>query len=52
MGLAPGFVGLNQINVIVSRAAPAGDSVPFALAISGATAIAITIAIQTLPIDP
>jgi uncharacterized protein (TIGR03437 family) len=34
-GLAPGFVGLYQINVQVPSAAPTGDSVPLALTIGG-----------------
>jgi uncharacterized protein (TIGR03437 family) len=34
-GLAPGFIGLYQINVQIPPAAPTGDSVPLALTLGG-----------------
>ena len=34
-GLAPGFVGLGQVNVIVPNDAPRGESVPLVLEING-----------------
>src|SRR2546429_6288084 len=36
-GLAPGSVGLYQVNVQVPTGAPAGDAVPVVLKIAGAT---------------
>ena len=45
-GLAPGFVGLYQVNVDVSANAPVGDAVPVVLTIGGVTSNAVTIAIQ------
>jgi len=35
-GLAPGFVGLWQINVVVPQSAPAGDNIPVRIALGGA----------------
>ena len=35
-GLAPGFVGLYQVNVEVPSSAPSGESVPIAISIGGA----------------
>ena len=45
-GLAPTFVGLYQINVQVPAAVPFGDTVPVIVSIGGATANAVTIAVQ------
>jgi uncharacterized protein (TIGR03437 family) len=45
-GLAPGFVGLYQVNVQVPAGAPTGDSIPVVLAIGGVTANTVTIAVQ------
>jgi uncharacterized protein (TIGR03437 family) len=45
-GLAPGFVGLYQINFKVPDNAPSGDAVPVSLAIAGQTSNTATIAIQ------
>ncbi len=45
-GLAPGFVGLYQVNALVPSAAPAGNSVPVSLSIGGATSNTVTIAVQ------
>jgi uncharacterized protein (TIGR03437 family) len=45
-GLAPGFVGLYQVNVQVPMGAPAGIAVPLVLASGGVSSNAVTIAIQ------
>ncbi len=45
-GLAPGFVGLNQVNVQVPANAPTGPAVPLVLTIGGATSNTVTIAVQ------
>jgi uncharacterized protein (TIGR03437 family) len=45
-GLAPGFVGLYQVNVQVPDAAPAGDAVQLVLSIGGANSNTVTIAVQ------
>jgi uncharacterized protein (TIGR03437 family) len=46
-GMAPGFVGLTQINLLVPAGAPTGDAVPLEIWIDGAPAQAgMTIAIQ------
>ena len=45
-GLAPGFVGLYQINVIVPENVPVGDDIPIALDLEGVGSNAARIAIQ------
>jgi uncharacterized protein (TIGR03437 family) len=45
-GLAPGYVGLYQVNVQVPADAPIGDAVPVALSIGGASSNVVTIAVQ------
>ncbi len=45
-GLAPGFVGLYQVNVQVPANAPAGDSVAVVLNIAGVASNAVTISVQ------
>jgi len=45
-GLAVGYVGLNQVNVLVPGGAPAGDAVPLILTIGGVTSNTVTIAVQ------
>ena len=45
-GLAPGFVGLYQVNVRVPDNAPSGDSVPVVITVSGAGSNTVTVAIQ------
>jgi uncharacterized protein (TIGR03437 family) len=45
-GLAPGAVGLYQVNVQVPVGAPAGDAVPVILSIGGVTSNTVTIAVQ------
>jgi uncharacterized protein (TIGR03437 family) len=45
-GLAPGFVGLYQVNVQVPAGAPAGDAIPAQLAIGGVDSNTVTIAVR------
>ena len=45
-GLAPGFVGLYQVNVLVPAEAPTGNAVPVALTIGGVTSNTVTVAVQ------
>ena len=45
-GLAPGFVGLYQVNVEVPEAAPSGSAVPVVLSIGGAASNTVTIAVE------
>jgi uncharacterized protein (TIGR03437 family) len=45
-GLAPGYVGLYQVNIQIPDTAPSGDAVPVILSIGGATANTVTIAVQ------
>jgi uncharacterized protein (TIGR03437 family) len=45
-GLAPGWVGLYQVNVQVPANAPVGDAVPIALSVGGAASNRVTIAIE------
>jgi uncharacterized protein (TIGR03437 family) len=45
-GLAPGFVGLYQVNALVPAASAKGTSVPVTISIGGATSNAVTIAVQ------
>jgi minor extracellular serine protease Vpr len=44
-GLAPGFVGLYQVNVLVPASVAAGSAVPVAVSIGGATSNTVTIAV-------
>jgi uncharacterized protein (TIGR03437 family) len=44
-GLAPGFVGLYQVNAEVPTNAPTGDAVPVVLTIGGVAANTVTVAI-------
>ena len=48
-GLAPGFVGLYQINVQVPQNVLNGPMIPVVLSMGGATANAVTIAVGTQP---
>lgn len=48
-GLAPGFVGLYQVNVQVPTNAPADTAVPVILRIGGVTSNTATMAIEPLP---
>ena len=45
-GLAPGFVGLYQVNVSVPAGLNAGDSVPVVLSTSGQTSPPVTISVR------
>jgi uncharacterized protein (TIGR03437 family) len=45
-GLAPGFVGLYQVNALVPAASAKGTSVPVTISIGGATSNPVTIAVQ------
>ena len=45
-GLAPGFVGVYQVNVIVPMDSPTGDSVPLSLSIGGVLSNTVTLAVQ------
>jgi uncharacterized protein (TIGR03437 family) len=45
-GLAPGFVALFQINVLVPANAPSGSTVPLILTIGGVASNTVTIAVQ------
>ena len=45
-GLAPGFVGLNQINIEIPREAPVGTTVPLTVSVGSATSNPVTLAIQ------
>jgi uncharacterized protein (TIGR03437 family) len=45
-GLAPGFVGLYQVNVTVPANAPSGNAIPLVLSIGGVASNAATLAIQ------
>jgi uncharacterized protein (TIGR03437 family) len=45
-GLAPGFVGLYQVNVQVPSGTPAGSAVPLILSIGGVASNTVTIAVQ------
>jgi len=45
-GLAPGFVGLYQVNALVPQTVQPGLAVPLTVAISGATSNTVTIAVQ------
>ena len=45
-GLAPGFVGLYQVNAQVPAGAATGDAVPVVLSVGGASSNPVTVAIQ------
>jgi len=45
-GLAPGFVGLYQVNAQVPAGAPAGPSVPVVVSMGGVDSNTVTIALQ------
>jgi uncharacterized protein (TIGR03437 family) len=45
-GLAPGSVGLYQVNVAVPANAPIGDAIPVILSIGGATSNTVSMAVQ------
>ena len=45
-GLAPGFVGLYQVNVKVPQGSPTGDAIPVVLTVGGIPSNTVTIALQ------
>jgi uncharacterized protein (TIGR03437 family) len=45
-GLAPGFVGLYQVNAQIPANAPSGNEVPVVLSIGGVASNTVTIAVQ------
>ena len=45
-GLAPGIVGVYQINAQIPDAAASGDAMPVSISLSGATSNTVTVAIQ------
>ena len=45
-GLAPGFAGLYQVNVVVPAGVTAGPSVPVVVTVAGAPSAPVTVAIQ------
>ena len=45
-GLAPGYVGLYQVNIQIPQGVPSGNAVPVTLNIGGVNANTVTIAIQ------
>jgi uncharacterized protein (TIGR03437 family) len=45
-GLAPNFVGLYQVNVLVPDGTPVGNTVPLRLSIGGESANEVTVAVQ------
>jgi uncharacterized protein (TIGR03437 family) len=45
-GLAPGFVGLYQVNVQVPNNAPSGSGVPVVVTLAGTSSNTVTIAVQ------
>lgn len=49
-GLAPGYVGLYQINVLVPPNLPTGDAVPVTLSVGGSSANAVTVSVNAPPL--
>jgi len=45
-GLAPGLVGLYQVNIEVPAGVPKGSAVPVVISIGGATSNTVTLAVQ------
>jgi len=45
-GLAPGFVGLFQVNAQIPPGAPSGNAVTLAISVGGAISNQVTIAIE------
>jgi uncharacterized protein (TIGR03437 family) len=45
-GLAPGFVGLWQLNIVVPPNAPTGNAVPLVVTLNGQTGLTTTIAVN------
>jgi uncharacterized protein (TIGR03437 family) len=45
-GLAPGFIGLYQVNVQIPQNAPTGDAVPLVVTVGGINSNSAAIAVQ------
>jgi len=45
-GLAPGFAGLYQLNVVVPGGVSAGDAVPVVVSVAGQASPPVTLAVQ------
>jgi uncharacterized protein (TIGR03437 family) len=45
-GLAPGYVGLYQVNALVPEGSAVGSAVPVTISIGGVSSNAVTIAVQ------
>ena len=45
-GLAPGYVGLYQVNALVPEGSSMGSAVPVTISIGGATSNTVTIAVR------
>jgi len=45
-GLAPGLLGVYQVNILIAANAPTGSAVPVVLNIGGVASNTVTIAIQ------
>jgi uncharacterized protein (TIGR03437 family) len=45
-GLAPGFVGLYQVNAVVPTGVPSGDAVPVTISVAGQTSAPVVMAIH------
>jgi uncharacterized protein (TIGR03437 family) len=45
-GLAPGFAGLYQLNVVVPGGVAAGDAVPVVVSVAGQASPPVTLAVQ------
>lgn len=45
-GLAPGFAGLYQVNVIVPQGISSGSNIPVVLNVAGASSVPVTVAIR------
>jgi uncharacterized protein (TIGR03437 family) len=45
-GMAPGYVGLYQVNALVPEGSAVGSAVPVTISIGGATSNTVTISVQ------
>ena len=45
-GLAPGFIGLYQINATLDKSTPSGDAVPVIVSVAGQTSPTVTMAVR------
>jgi uncharacterized protein (TIGR03437 family) len=46
LGLAPGFVGLGQMNVLVPESIAAGDRVPLTLELAGQRSNTVSVSVR------